>query len=64
MFPEDQAFQQPQIAPVAMGQQSQVHDYNYQGAEYYKHDYSYDQYYQPQEEYIGATLSELPQQDL
>ena len=64
MFPENQAFQQPQIAPVAMGQQSQVPDYNYQGAEYYNHDYSYDQYYQPQEEYIGATLSELPQQDL
>jgi hypothetical protein len=64
MFPESQAVQQPQIATVAMGQQNQAPTYNYQGAEYYTHDYHNDQYYLPQEEYTGATISELPQQDL
>ena len=71
MFPESQAFPQPvamgaelqpQIATVDMGQQAPT--FNYQGAELYTHDYTYDQYYQPQEEYYGASISELPQQDL
>ena len=73
MFPDGQAVPQSQLATVAMGpgQQPQIAAVamgQYQAPnhmEYYTHDYSYDQYYLPQEEYtIGATISELPQQDL
>ena len=70
MFPENHSHlatvamdpgQQPQVAAVAMGQ---VPAYDYQGAELYTNDYHNDQYYLPQEEYMGATISELPLQDL
>ena len=70
MFPENHSHlatvamdpvQQPQVAAVAMGQ---VPAYDYQGAEFYTHDYHNDQYYLPQEEYMGASISELPLQDL
>ena len=71
MFNENQAYPQavamvpelqPQMGMVDMGQQAP--SYGYQGAELYSHDYNYGQYFQPQEEYLGASISELPQQDL
>ena len=67
LFPEGNYMQQPQVATVAMGQVGQVDTsaYNYEGEQFYAHDYYYDQYYQPQEEYnTGASLSELRPQDL
>ena len=73
MFPDGQAVPQPQLATVAMGpaQQPQVaavamgQYHTPSNMEYYTQDCDYNQYFLQQDEYnMGATISELPQQDL
>ena len=55
---------QAQQATVTMGQLG-LAEYQTQGGEqYYVHDYYGDQYYQPQEEYTGASISEVPYENL
>ena len=74
MFPEGQTQMAPQLATVATGpaqqpQMAQVAMGQYHAPtpveEYYTHNYTYDQYYLPQEEYtMEASITEIPQQDL
>ena len=64
LIPEGSQAQQQQQAAVSMGQLG-LADYPTQGGEqYYVHDYYGDQYYQPQEEYAGASISEVHYEDL
>ena len=64
LFPENSQVQHPQQATLSMGQLG-LSDYPSQGGDYYyTHDYYQDQYYQPQEDYAGASISEVPFQDL
>ena len=65
LFPDTQPMQQqPQLATVAMGNSNEYYQddsYVYDETQYY----DYEQYFQPQESLgPGATLMELPRQDL
>ena len=55
LFPENDQLQQPQQATVSMGQLGIADQYYDQ---YYDQYHYSDQYYQPQEEYATASISE------
>ena len=60
LFPENNQTQYPQQATLSMGQLGLTNHpiYSQGGDQYYTHDYYYDQYYQSQEDYPGASISE------
>ena len=60
VFPENNQTQYPQQATLSMGQLGLTDQptYSQGGDQYYTHDYYYDQFYQSQEDYPGASISE------